>query len=397
MRIATQTIARTGVEAMQNLSASLSRTQRQISTGRRMLSPSDDPAGSAQALALTRAIAQTEQHQRNAEIGRNRLALEEQVMIGVGNILQRVRELALQANNATQTDETRGFIAAEVREMLDELIQLANTRDSEEHYLFAGYSVRTQPFVQDATGVQYRGDQGQRLLQIGEGRQIADGDSGAHVFQMIRNGNGTFTTAANPANTGTGVIDEGSVFDPSALTTDTYTVNFVTATDYEVVNSSAVVVASGTYADGDVISFDGIQISISGQPAVGDSFAVAPSVNQDMFGILDDLITALETRTFNDVGRARLHNDVNTALTDLDRAIGHALEIRTRVGSRLSAIEVQKDNNEGLSLQLQETLSGIQDLDYAEALTRLNQQLGVLEAAQQSFVRVQNLSLFNFL
>ncbi len=397
MRVASQTIARQGVEAMQKLSAELARTQRQISSGRRMLSPSDDPAGSAQALALTRAIEQTGQHQRNAEIARNRLALEEEVMIGVGNILQRVRELALQANNATQTDETRGFIAAEVREMLDELYQLSNTRDSEDHYLFAGYSVRTQPFVRDAAGVQYRGDQGQRLLQIGQDRQIADGDSGARVFQLIRNGNGVFTTTANTANTGTGVIDEGSVVDPSLLVPDTYTVNFTTATDYEVLDSSAAVVASGTYADGNAISFNGIQFSISGQPAAGDSFTISPSVNRDVFAMLEDLITTLETGTFNETGRARLTNEVNTALTDLDRAIGHVLEVRTLVGARLSAIETQQDNNEGLTLQLKETLSGIQDLDYAEALTRLNQQLGVLEAAQQSFVRVQNLSLFNFL
>lgn len=397
MRIATSTILRQGVDAMQALQGSLSRIQQQIASGRRILSPSDDPVGAAHVLELTRALEETGQHQRNGEIARNRLSLEEGSLRGVGDILQRARELALQANNASQTDETRGFMAAELREVLDQLVQIANTRDAGGQYLFAGYQSGTEPFVRDSTGFRYLGDQGQRLLQIGDGRQVADGDPGSEVFQAIRIGNGIFSTGANLGNAGTGVITTGSVVDPSLLVPDAYAVNFITPTSYEVRDSSAGLVASGVYSDGDVINFNGMQFEISGQPAAGDSFTVAASINQDMFTTLDDLATALESSTLNDTGRARLHNDINNGIANLDRAIGQVLEVRARVGTRLSTIESQRDLNEGVELQLSQTLSAVQDLDYAEALTSLNQQVAILEAAQQSFIRVQGLSLFNSL
>jgi len=397
VRIATSTFLRQGIDAMQRLQSTLSRTQQQISSGRRIVSPSDDPVGAAHVLELTRGLEETGQYQRNGEIARNRLSLEEESLVGVGNILQRARELALQANNASQSDETRGFMAVELREMQEQLVQIANSQDAAGQYLFAGYQSRTEPFVRNAAGFQYLGDQGQRLVQIGEGRQVADGDPGSEVFQMIRIGNGVFSTAANAANTGTGVINTGSVIDPTALVPDTYAVNFVTPTDYEVRDSGGGLVASGVYADGDAISFNGMQFEISGQPATGDSFTVAPAINQDMFTTLENLASALETQTLNDTGRAHLHNDINDGLANLDRAIGQVLEIRTRVGTRLSTIESQRDLNEGIELQLAQTLSAVQDLDYAEALTSLNQQLAVLEAAQQTFVRVQGLSLFDSL
>jgi flagellar hook-associated protein 3 FlgL len=397
VRIATATILRQGVDAMQRLQSNLSKTQQQISSGRRIVSPSDDPVGAAHILELTRGLEETAQYQRNGEIARNRLSLEEESLIGVGNILQRARELALQANNASQSDETRGFMATELREMQEQLVQIANTRDAAGQYLFAGFKARTEPFVRNATGFQYAGDQGQRLVQIGQGRQVADGDPGSEVFQMIRVGNGVFSTAADAANTGTGVIGTGTVVDPTALVPDSYTVNFITPTDYEVLDSGGGLVVAGVYSDGDAISFNGMQFDISGQPAAGDSFAVAPAINQDMFTTLENLASALEASTLNDTGRARLHNDINDGIANLDQAIGQVLEIRTRVGTRLSTIESQRDLNDGIELQLSQTLSAVQDLDYAEALTSLNQQLATLDAAQQTFVRVQGLSLFNSL
>ena len=81
----------------------------------------------------------------------------------------------------------------------------------------------------------------------------------------------------------------------------------------------------------------------------------------------------------------------------MDNAIGNVIDIRSRVGSRLSAIESQKFANDDIALQVAETMSDLQDLDYAEALSRLSLQAFGLEAAQQSFVRTQGLSLFNYL
>ena len=116
-----------------------------------------------------------------------------------------------------------------------------------------------------------------------------------------------------------------------------------------------------------------------------------------MFSGILDLATALEQPVTDDTSRAALHNGVNNALQNIDQAIGKVLDIRTQIGTRLNAIENQVENNASFELTLQTTLAGIEDLDYAEALSLLSQQASMLEAAQASFARTQGLSLFNYL
>ena len=113
MRVSTQGSYLTGLTAIQRLQAALDQTQRQISSGRRILKPSDDPIAASRAIELRESISRLSQFDRNANIGTNRLAQEESVLTSVNDVLQRVRELSLQANNATQSNESRGQIAVE--------------------------------------------------------------------------------------------------------------------------------------------------------------------------------------------------------------------------------------------------------------------------------------------
>ncbi len=156
-------------------------------------------------------------------------------------------------------------------------------------------------------------------------------------------------------------------------------------------------VSAGTWSDGDAIAFAGVSVDLKGAPATGDTFTVSPSTNQDMFTTLDNIVTALQSSVETPEGLASLHNALNNALEDLDQGVGHLLEVRTRVGSRLQVVESQQSANEDYRLVLAESAAGLTELDYSEALTRLNLQLTQLEAAQQSFVRLQGLSLFRFL
>ena len=382
---------------MQRLQSALDHTQRQISTGRRILLPSDDPIGSSRALEFRESIARLGQFDRNAGIAQNQLAQEESVLGSINSVLQRVRELALQANNATQSNETRELIAIEMREQLENLMQFANQKDGNGRYLFSGNLEDVQPVSRMGMSFAYNGDQGQRLVQIGEGRQIADGDSGADIFFRIRAGNGVFTSTPSTSNTGTGIVGQSSVVDPSIWDQGTYTVRFIDPANYEVLDSGGAVIASNAYQSGDRIAFQGVEFSLTGQPATADEFAIAPSPYQDMFMTIDKLATAIEQPIVGDVSRAEMTNAINASLQNIDQALGSVLNIRTKVGSRLAVIENQVDNNAALTLTIQETLSSVEDLDYAEALSRLSQEVTLLEAAQQSFVRTQQLSLFNFL
>lgn len=403
MRVSTAQLYQASLNAMLDNQSSLAKTQLQLSTGRKILTPADDPAGSAEILNLGQALAANEQYQKNANTARGRLELEETTLGTVGDLLQRVRVLAIQGNNDSQTPETRRYIAVELREIREHLLDLANQRDASGDYLFAGYKATTQPFTMNAGGqVAYGGDQNGRYLQIGPGQQVADGDPGNDVFVAIRNGNGTFTTQSNPANSGSGVIAPGTV--SGSFVPDTYTIAFTQALPtgpitYSVTGAvSGVVVAAGTpYQDGATLSFNGANVVVTGTPANGDSFTVSPSANQDIFATVQNLFNALESSQTSTAGAAQFHNAVNRALTDLDQGLENVSDIRARAGGRLNVIDYQKDANEQFNLLVQQALSNVQDLDYAEAASRLQRQLLSLEAAQLTFTRVQGLSLFNFL
>ncbi len=397
MRVSTLGAFRHGLDLMQRLQSALDHTQRQISTGRRILTPSDDPIASARAVDVRESIARLEQFDRNANIATNRLAQEEVALASANNVLQRVRELALQANNATQSNESREQIAVEIEELLSELVQIANQKDGNGSFLFSGNMEGAQPVTRAGALFNYNGDQGQRFISIGEGRQIADGDSGAEVFFAIRDGNGVFRVSDNGSNAGTGVLGAGTLIDPTAWVADSYTIRFIDQTDFEVLDSVAGVVTTGSYQPGDTISFLGIEIGLDGEPQGGDEFFVEPSSNQDAFASIQQILLGVRRNVSDDVSRAAMHNDINAALQNVDQAIGKILDVRTQVGSRLAAIENQVDSNGAQALNYREMLAGLEDLDYAEALSRLSIEATTLEAAQQSFIRTQSLSLFNYL
>src|SRR3569623_2298530 len=233
MRISTGQIYQRGVDAMLEQQTQLSQSQTQLGTGKRVVVPSDDPMASVQILDLQKGIDVSKRFQDNIGSARSTLNMEETSVKNAIDLLQRVRELTIQANNGVLDDQQRQGIAAEVSEHLASMLNIANTQDSYGEYLFAGFTTAAKPVSQSTAGFSYGGDQGQRLLQIGPQRQIAISDSGSEVFQAIRNGNGTFVTSYNAANTGTGVVDPGTVVDASAWVSDTYTINFLTPTTYE--------------------------------------------------------------------------------------------------------------------------------------------------------------------
>jgi flagellar hook-associated protein 3 FlgL len=379
-------------------SSELTRTQTQIASGRRVNTPADDPVAAVHILEIERALQESEQYARNANMATNRLSLEEQSLADAGNLLQRVRDLAVQANGGTLDAASLEAIAVEVESRLDELMQIANRRDAAGEYLFAGYSTLTQPFSRSGSSVLYSGDHGERLLQLSATQRIADGHSGFEVFQNVVEGNGTFVTSASNANTGTGTIDTGTLTDPLAWgTPDTYTVRFTSATDWEVLDSTNTVVANGVYTSNSAIAFRGVQVTIAGEPAANDEFTVRPSAAQDMFTTLNRMLTTLRQDSITGADNARFSTQIGTTLQQLDQALDHLGNVRAEVGARLSAVETAENSREDREIDLQKSLSELRDLDYAEAITRLNQQLVGLQAAQASYTRIAGLSLFNYL
>ncbi len=400
MRMSTSGLHSSALATMLAQQSSLSKTQNQIALGRRVNTPADDPVASVHIMELQRSLKETEQYGTNADMATNRLNMEESAVSSVGNLLQRVQELTVQANNATVDPASRKLLAVEVKARITELTNIANQQDSNGEYLFSGYSTKTQPFSQTGATTSYFGDQGSRQLQVGPTQKVADSHSGYEVFVDVPQGNGTFVVGAATANTGDAIIGVGSVTNLAQWVPEDYTITFDDAAGhYQVFNSAAptVAVSSGTYTPGSTIAFNGVKVDMTGMPANGDSFTVSRSRSEDLFSTLNNLVATLESGPTTAQEKAQFSTSMGKALQQLDQSSDHLLSIRAQIGARLSTLDNAEVTREDQKVQLQSMTSDLRDLDYAEAITRMNQQLMGLQAAQASYARISQLSLFDYL
>ncbi|MEH6825209.1 MAG: flagellar hook-associated protein FlgL, partial [Motiliproteus sp.] len=186
MRISTQQIFNNGVSNMQKAQTALARTQEQVSTGKNLNRPSDDPVAAAQILKYRRELAATGTFQENITVSQRRLELEELTLQQVNDAGDRLKELAIRGNNSTMTNENRKGIAAEAKQIQQFVLGLMNTKDAQGEYLFSGARGDTEPFVSDSNGnFSYKGDSEVRFIQTGPSAMIQSTDSGRSVFQTV--------------------------------------------------------------------------------------------------------------------------------------------------------------------------------------------------------------------
>jgi len=419
MRISSSTVYDAGVLTMQQQAEALMKTQQQVASGRRIVTPADDPVGAARVLELSQSKSINEQYGANNGTAGDSLSLEESVLGNITQLLQQARDVTVSAGDPVLGRSDRASLANELRSSYQQLLGLANSTDGSGQYLFSGYRGTTRAFSETSPGVvRYNGDQGQRLIQIGASRQIPVSDAGDEVFQRIATGNGSFMTAAGGTNAGTAVIDAGTVVDPAkwAASNGDFTIKFAVsggATTYDIVdnangdslltgNAAAAPPYPRSYTSGSAIDFSqvgppafdfGTHVNISGTPSDGDTFTIKPSANQDVFKTLDDLANLLQ----NSNGGAALANGLSGAQRNLDNAIDKVLSVRSSAGSRLKELDAAKNAGDDQSLQYSQTLSRLQDIDYAQAVSQLTQLQTNLEAAQKSFLKITGLSLFSYL
>ncbi len=192
------------------------------------------------------------------------------------------------------------------------------------------------------------------------------------------------------------------MLDPAAWTGNNYQIDFTSATDYTVTNvdtAPPTVIGAYSYvADSAITAIPGISFSISGAPAAGDTFTVAPSTNQSVFATLRSLVNAFSTNTSgNAAATASFRNVYNSGLANLDGVLDNVIDVQASIGSRMNELDALSNVSESLDLQYQERLSNLEDLDYAAAISAFIQQQTQLEAAQSSFAKISGLSLFNYL
>lgn len=398
MRIGNFYMSQATTDALLRSQSELYATQSQLSSGKKVVNPSDDPNAMSQ-ITHARAVTAAEgSYQKNQVFLEAELRSLESTMGNIGNSLSSARETLIQAGNATLSSSDRLSLAAALREQRAEILQLANTRGADGQYIFSGYQSGSAPFADTGSAVNFNGDTGVREVLVGPSRTIASNANGDSLFMSISRGNGVFATEALTANTGTGRIDTGGVVSPTALTGQNYEIRFTSASTYDVVNTSlGSVVQSGAYSDGATITIDGMQVVLNGEPASGDAFRIESGASDDIFSVFDRAIAALSSAVSTDAQRAQLSDAMRSALADIDQMMSRSLEMRGDAGARLNALDLQKQVSENATLDASLQLSYLEDVDYAEASTRFNQQKTGLDAALSAYAQMSRSSLFDYL
>lgn len=391
MRISTSAIYDANVSMLNQQQSKLLHTQQQVASGRRMLTPSDDPIAAAQALDVSQADAMNTQFETNRKAATSSLSMAEGALQGVTDLLEYVRTRAVEAGgglNATQ----RQSIATELNSRVGELQGMANSKDGLGNYLFSGFQGKTQPFAIAGGAVQYNGDDGQRMLQVSSSRQLAASVSGADIFMRVK----TLVTQAAGGNAGSGVISQGVVTNPATVGSDSYQISFTgTGATYDIINTTTggTVSTGNAYASGQAITIGGMQVNISGTPSAGDTFSLTPA-NESIFKAISDLTSVLASGTATP---AQVGDAISRAVNMLDNGIGNVLTARSSFGARMNEVDSLQVAGTDLSVNLKATLSKLQDLDYNQGISDFNQQQLSLQAAQKTFQQVSGMSLFNYI
>jgi flagellar hook-associated protein 3 FlgL len=414
MRISTQQVFLSNIDNISKTGADLFRTQQQLSTGKNVLQPSDDPLASAQIQKFKKEIARTEQFSGNIEVAERRLSLEENTIEQINNQSIRLKELALQGKNGVLSDGDRAAIASEVGEILKSLDSLMNTKDVQGEYLFSGHKGFTQPYEFNAGNGRYEfnGDDGQRFLQVGPENKTASTDSGFEIFEKVAKVPGYVKVdlnqelpivsnielnSANSEAFGAYMGENG----PLTVTVDNSGLLTVTDKAGQPVNAENPSVTLNGYniatnPNAPTFTIGGVELDISTAnmgTATLDAFDQHNILNTalDLKNALND--ADLSTATGKDVFNTQLDNILNNLSGIEEKNIA----ARASIGGRLNALEQQGLVNEDYKLFTQEALSSFEDLDYNEAISRFSLQETALQASYASFAKVQDLSLFNYI
>ena len=440
MRISTSQIFDSGALGIQNGQSGLFKLQNQLSSGRKVLTPKDDPVAAAQALVVTQSRDVNSQFMVNQGQAKSQLGLVDSQLTAVVQSLHNVREKVVQAGNTTLTQSDRDAIAKELESRLSELMGIANTDNGAGEFLFSGYRGGVLPFAVDASSaivspattppVGYFGDDGERLLQVSSSRQMAVSAAGSDVFMDIKQGNGAFATAPGvhppPAvttiNKGSGIIDKGSVLDQqqwvSAVNNPAAGLPLEIRFFIDPLDPSGKQLQYGIYDPVSNVTTPGVdfvpgqaislvtansvdfasQVVINGTPEAADFFTITPSTNQSLFQTMQSLIGVLRNPVGSTTNTATQYsNDLGAQLTNLDQAFDNISRVQSSIGTRLQEIDSLSSAASDSDIQYQSTLSDLQDLDYTKAISDFIKQQTSLEAAQKSFAQISGMSLFNYL
>ncbi|MBL8275687.1 MAG: flagellar hook-associated protein FlgL [Pelomonas sp.] len=401
MRLSTANLYDASIANLQRRQQALQTQQQQLTSGKRIASASDDPTGAARAERALAAIGRVEANQRALEASRNSMTLAESALGDAGELLQQAREAMIAAGNASYSDAERASQANKLQGIRDQLLSIANRPDGSGGYLFSGQGSSSPPFLDQAGGVTYVGVAG--TIQTGNLDNFQLSIDGRAAWEQARSGNGTFVTEAgvnsitgNPAQAW---VDSGRVTDPTLVTGQNYRVDIsgtAPTQTYSVTNTdTGAGVTSGPYKSGQAIVFDGISVGVTGTPADGDTFTIAPATNTlKVFDVLDRAISELKTPLRSN---AQIAQSNTGRLRDIDAVMGGLQNVRSQTGERLNNLDGTETRLAALKQYNTQERSAAEDIDMVQGISDFQNQQTGYDTALKTYAMVQRMSLFQYI
>lgn len=413
MRISSNLFFQTGLNSINAQQSDLVHLYKQVGSGQRMVTPSDDPLAAAQAINVSQTLAMSKRYAANREVAGQSLGMQENVLSSVTLQLQDIKTRLIETGNSSWSDTDRQTMAEVLETAREGLLNLANSTDGNGLYLFSGALGKTPAFSD--TGA-YQGSNDPRLIQVDQTRQLDSADIGSNIFS--RAAPGTVGHIMVPqkmdgsGNAGTALFGGVTVSDPAGTAVDKdIRIEFINPdangvpTEYNVYIDGATVPAHTLSYDptqGEVLGGAlGVTMKLSGVPADGDEFRLtalhnsAPTDDLNLFKALDDIISVLRSPANNSASAAELRNTLNSTMQRVDAVYNNVLAVRASAGTRMNEIDALDANGSTRILEYRNQLSKLEDLDYYTAITQLSLRTSALEAAGMAFQKIQNTSLFN--
>ena len=373
-----------------------------LTSGKRVLTAKDDALSYGTLAGFKDDLAHIDKYKRNINQAENHNQRQDVVFSGAENILNSIKDDMLQANNGAMSSEDRQVLAKQTRHSFDQLLNVANSQNENGDYIFAGYQTKQQPFSQQVDGsITYTGDSGVRELQVAKNINISTNQPGDAAFMNVSNARGDFAATYTTNTSGVALVSanitDRNTYNGSAAPGN-YTFDFEENTaELTITNSAgATVIPDPAYVVGQPLTFDGIEITLSGKPLPGDSFTLNAQQDTSIFDTINKAIAWLDQGA-GSTNAQRHQVDYNAILEQLDASTAHMTSRRVDSGIRLQLLESQSSRHLDAELNLASGKAAIEDLDFAQAIAQFEQSKIALQASQQAFSKVQGLSLFNYL
>ena len=387
--------------------AQINTLQQQISTGLAVQTPDQNPAAYETAALgndQISALANDNNTQAAIQVQLGSVSNAYQSTSSLLNSVQSVVEAAL---NGTTSSQNLNALAGQVQSAAKQLLAIGNTTAPNGTYLFGGSRGGVAPFQTASSGsgaIVYMGDGAQSQAAITAGTTastIANGE----VFVSGLTGDGTASVAAASSNTGSGqIIPQGVVNAAAAAAfqsgTSAITVSFGSGGSYSA-SQGGTTLASGTLSSntttgGNTVQLAGVDYQITGTPASGDSFTLAPSRPQSAFALLQTIYQTLSTAGSTPAQVAQTNQVLNQSLASLGQYQQNVVTAQAQNGVTLQAITNAAASNTNQSTQVQTSVQNATAINTPVAIASLDQTLTALQAAMKTFGTVQSLSLFNY-